>query len=62
LQATPTLLTTKEASSALRISRWKLYDLIRRRKIDTIQIGRRRLVPADALVKLVDELREESIS
>jgi excisionase family DNA binding protein len=55
----PTLLTIKEASEALRISRWKLYDLIRRRKIDTVKIGRRTLVPADTLVSLISQLREE---
>jgi len=55
----PVLLTIKEASAALRISPWKLYDLINRRRIDTIKIGRRRLVPAGELTKLIDELREE---
>jgi excisionase family DNA binding protein len=55
----PTLLTTKEASEALRISRWKLYDLIRSRKIDTVKIGRRRFVPVDALASLISQLRRE---
>ena len=55
----PALLTTKEASDALRISRWKLYDLIRRRKLETVKIGRRTLVPADALARLVSQLRGE---
>jgi len=55
----PVLLTVKEASAALRISSWKVYDLINRRRIDTIKIGRRRLIPADELTKLIDELREE---
>ena len=55
----PALLTVKEASATLRISRWKLYDLIRSGRIDTIRIGRRRFVPVDALIKLIDELREE---
>jgi len=55
----PVLLTAKEASAALRISSWKLYDLINRRRIDTVKIGRRRLIPADELTKLIDELRQE---
>jgi len=55
---TPVLLTTKEACAALRISRWKLYELIRNGALDTIKIGRRRFVPADAIAKLIDELRE----
>lgn len=61
MQGTPALLTIREASEVLRISRWKLYELINDRKIDTVKIGRRRLVPADTLTKLVDELREEAI-
>lgn len=61
MQDTPTLLTIQEASEVLRISRWKLYGLINDRKIDTVKIGRRRLVPADALAKLVEELRKEAI-
>lgn len=61
MQDAPTLLTIQEASAALRISRWKLYGLSNDRKIDTVKIGRRRLVPADTLTKLVDELREEGI-
>lgn len=55
----PVLLTAREASAALRISHWKLYDLINRNRIDTIKIGRRRLVPAAELTRLIDELREE---
>lgn len=60
-EITPKLLTLKEASTVLRVSRWKLFDLINKRKIDTIKIGRRRLVPADELTKLIAELREESL-
>jgi excisionase family DNA binding protein len=60
-ETTPKLLTLKEASTVLRVSRWKLFDLINKRRIDTIKIGRRRLVPADALTKLIAELREESL-
>ncbi len=55
----PVLLTVSEASAVLRISRWKLYDLIRSRQIATVKIGRRRFVPQDTLVKLIRERREE---
>jgi excisionase family DNA binding protein len=61
MQETPTLLTLKEASEALRISRWKLFELINKRKIDTVKIGRRRLVPADTLTRFINESREEAI-
>lgn len=58
---TPKLLTINEASAALRVSRWTLFELINKRKLDTIKIGRRRLVPADAVTKLITELREEPL-
>jgi excisionase family DNA binding protein len=60
-QETPKLLTLKEASAALRVSSWTLFNLINRRQLDTIKIGRRRLVPADSITKLIDELREEAL-
>jgi excisionase family DNA binding protein len=58
---TPVLLTINEASEVLRISRWKLYTLINSGDLDTVRIGRRRFVPADAITKLIDKLREETI-
>ncbi len=60
-EATPKLLTLKEASAALRVSQWTLFNLINRRQLDTIKIGRRRLVPAASITKLIDELREEAL-
>jgi excisionase family DNA binding protein len=53
------LLTMKEASQRLRVSRSTLYDLIHRQRLETVKIGRRRLVPPEALAKLIAELREE---
>jgi excisionase family DNA binding protein len=55
------LLTVKEASGWLRVSSSMLYDLIHSRRLETIKIGRRRLVPADALAALITELREEML-
>lgn len=55
----PVLLTIEEARAILRISRWSLYQLINRRRLMTIRIGRRRLVAADDLRALLDELRQE---
>jgi excisionase family DNA binding protein len=53
------MLTVAEASAVLRVSRWSLYRLIRSGKLQTIKIGRRRLVPAAALSALVERLRGE---
>ena len=54
------LLTVKEASTRLRVSKSKLYELINKRRLESIRIGRRRLIPADSLLKLIVELREET--
>ncbi|MBO3752174.1 helix-turn-helix domain-containing protein [Streptosporangiaceae bacterium NEAU-GS5] len=55
------LLTTDEACRVLRISRWKLYDLIRRGRIGTVRIGRRRFVPPEAIADLIGQSREGAI-
>lgn len=53
------LLTVQEASRALRVSRWTVYQLIRSRQLKTIKIGSRRLVPAEAIRMLVTQLSQE---
>ncbi len=53
------LFTMAEACSALRVSRWMLYQLIRSRQLTTIKIGRRRFVPRDALEALIERLSNE---
>lgn len=55
----PLLLTLVEASEALRISRWALYQLINKRRLKTVRIQSRRLVARTDLATLVEELREE---
>jgi excisionase family DNA binding protein len=55
----PVLLTIEEARAVLRISRWSLYQLINRQRLKTIRIGHRRLIDADDLRALLDELRRE---
>ena len=59
--ATPILLTVTEACVVLRISRWSLYQLIRSRKLATVQIGRRRLIPRVALQALIEQLGGEEL-
>lgn len=55
----PRLLTVEEARAVLRISRWKLYQLINARRLNTIRIGQRRLIAADDLSAFLDNLRRE---
>ena len=50
--------TIDEAADQLRVSRWTLYNLIRTNQLRTIQIGRRRLVPASAPTECLDQLME----
>ncbi|MEO3892379.1 helix-turn-helix domain-containing protein [Nonomuraea sp. B5E05] len=52
------VLTVDEAANRLRVSRWTLYTLIRSNQLRTIKIGRRRLVPADALAECIKTLVE----
>ena len=45
--------TLKEVAALLRISRGSAYEAAKRKEIPTIRIGRRLLVPSDALEKLL---------
>ncbi|PZS39681.1 MAG: helix-turn-helix domain-containing protein [Pseudonocardiales bacterium] len=56
-----TLLTIDEAAAQLRVSRWSVYNLIRSGQLHTIKIGRRRLVPLDALTECLEQLKELTI-
>jgi excisionase family DNA binding protein len=53
-----TLFTIDKAAARLRVSRWSLYNLIRSGQLRTIKIGRRRLVPIDALTECLEHLKE----
>lgn len=54
------LMTVDEAAERLRIDRSTLYDLIRSRRLRTVKIGARRLVPATALAETIELLLRES--
>jgi excisionase family DNA binding protein len=43
------LLTVREAYTQLRISKWKLYDLLRSGQLEAIKIGRRTLIPLHSI-------------
>ncbi|WP_322756684.1 helix-turn-helix domain-containing protein [Frankia sp. Cas3] len=51
------LLTPAEAAAELRVSRAKLYQLMKAGLIDSVLIDRSRRIPRAALVAYVDRLR-----
>lgn len=53
------LLTVDEARTELRISKWMLNELIRSRELASIKLGRRRLIPANAIRELIDRRQSE---
>lgn len=50
----------EEAAELLRISRWKVYDLIRTNELRSVKIGGRRLVPQRAIEEYVTRLLDEA--
>lgn len=56
----PVLYRVDEAAGALRLSRSVLYELIRSGRLRTVKVGRRRLVPVNALAECVARLVEDS--
>ncbi len=54
------LLTVLEAAAWLRVNKWTVYNLIRNGQLQTIKIGRRRLVSRAALATCVTELGKEA--
>jgi excisionase family DNA binding protein len=52
-------LTVPEVAARLRISRWKVYELIRSRELDSFLIGRCRRVPEHAVTVMVTRLLDE---
>ncbi|WP_433369057.1 excisionase family DNA-binding protein [Actinoplanes sp. CA-142083] len=55
----PLLLTVEEAAEQLGIGRTKTFALISEGHIETVQIGRHRRVPSEALEAYVRRLRKE---
>jgi excisionase family DNA binding protein len=52
--------TITEVMERLQVSRWMVYELIHKRELDSIRIGRRiRRVPVDALEDYIARRREE---
>jgi excisionase family DNA binding protein len=59
-EVAPLLLTAEEAATALRIGRTRMYDLLGAGDVDSVFIGRKRLVPVEALREYVARLRAEA--
>ena len=59
LKTLPRLLAIKQVIHELGISRTALYQLINDGKLRTVKIGRRRLVPAEAIDELVAGLADQ---
>jgi excisionase family DNA binding protein len=53
------LLTVQEVAEGLRISRWTVYQLIRSGQLESVKIGRRRLLLQSSLEEYVRRLRTE---
>jgi excisionase family DNA binding protein len=53
-------LTVNEVAGRLKISRWKVYELIRSRELDSFRLGRCRRIPATAVGEMVARLRDEA--
>ncbi|MGO4299334.1 helix-turn-helix domain-containing protein [Leifsonia sp. RAF41] len=53
--------TVAEIADRLKISLWMVNKLIRERKLRSIQIGARRLVPAKDLEEYLRELRKANL-
>lgn len=57
---TPEALTVPEVMTALRLSRFKVYDLIRSNELPSITIGRARRIPVDSVRAYMRDRLEEA--
>jgi excisionase family DNA binding protein len=55
----PLLLSVEEAAAQIRISRARMFELIRRGKVLSVKVGGSRRVPYDSLRAYVDQLITE---
>jgi len=49
----PVLLTAQEAADILRVSRWRIYDLISQNVVPVVRLGRQVRIPRDKLWELI---------
>jgi len=51
------LLTVEEAAKRLGVGRTLMYTLVKDGEVESVQIGRLRRIPADALFRYLEQLR-----
>lgn len=56
---TPVVYTVEEAAEVLKISRWKVFDLIRTNALRSVKIGGLRRIPLTAVEDYITRLMEE---
>jgi excisionase family DNA binding protein len=54
------LCSTEEAAQLLGIGRSQLFELLARSELESVKIGRRRLIPRDAIRAYVEQLRSRA--
>jgi excisionase family DNA binding protein len=59
MESKPILVSVVEASRLLSIGRTAAWDLVRKRKIRSVKIGRTRRVPVEAIQEYVQRLMDE---
>ena len=60
IKVEPLLCPVEEAAQLLGIGRSQLFELIGRSELESVKIGRRRLVPRDAIDSYVQQLRDRA--
>lgn len=56
------LYAVAEVREVLGVSHWQVYQLINSRRLKSVKIGRRRLIPAAELASYIESLRLEASS
>ncbi|MGH3702629.1 MAG: helix-turn-helix domain-containing protein [Pseudonocardiaceae bacterium] len=56
---TVVIYTVEEAAQMLKISRWKIFDLIRTNQLRSLKIGGLRRIPRTAIEEYITRLLEE---
>src|SRR4051812_45045033 len=56
-ESQPLVLTVEQAADRLGVGRTVMYALVSSGAVESVQIGRLRRIPSDALVTFLDELR-----